>query len=113
MKKSDFPDFLTNFFMQYLTLQRGLSSNSIASYSDSFILFFKYCHEIHGLHPDRIKFSKITKELITGYCQWIEEERASSIKTRNLRLTAIHTFFKYVQMQMPEHAALCRDILCK
>jgi len=56
-------------------------------------------------------FSKITKELITGYCQWLEDERQSSIKTRNLRLTAIHSFFKYVQTQMPEHAALCRNIL--
>ncbi|NLI92945.1 MAG: site-specific integrase [Peptococcaceae bacterium] len=80
MKKTDFPDLLTNFFSQYLTLQRGLSGNSISSYSDAFILFFRYCQEVYGIYPNCITFSKITKELITQFCQWLEEERHSNIK---------------------------------
>lgn len=109
--KTDFPDCLTSFFSQYLKLQRGLSDNSIASYSDSFLLFFRYCKDICGIQPERISFKKITMELVIGYCQWLEETKNSSAKTRNLRLTAIHSFFRYVQMQIPEQSALCRDIL--
>lgn len=109
--KTDFPDYLTSFFSQYLKLQRGLSDNTIASYSDSFLLFFKYCKDICGIQPEQISFKKMNIELILGYCQWLEEIRNSSAKTRNLRLTAIHSFFRYVQMQIPEQSALCRDIL--
>lgn len=109
--KTDFPDCLTSFFSQYLKLQRGLSDNSIASYSDSFLLFFRYCKDICGMQPERISFRKINRELILGYCQWLEEKKNSSAKTQNLRLTAIHSFFRYVQMQIPEQSALCRDIL--
>lgn len=111
MTKTEFPDCLTSFFSQYLKLQRGLSDNSIASYSDAFLLFFKFCKDIYGLQPDRISFKNINGELICKYCQWLEEEKKSSIKTRNLRLTAIHSFFRFVQMQLPEYSALCRDIL--
>lgn len=111
MRKPEFPDYLTSFFSKYLKLQRGLSDNSIASYSDSFLLLFRYCKDMCGLQPDRISFKSINSHLISGYCQWLEEEKKSSIKTRNLRLTAIHSFFRYVQMQIPEQSALCRDIL--
>ncbi len=111
MKKIDFPDCLTSFFSQYLKLRRGLSDNSISSYSDSFLLFFRYCKDLYGMQPDRISFNNINRDLIYGYCQWLEEKKKSSVKTRNLRLTAIHSFFRYVQMQMPEQSALCRDIL--
>lgn len=49
--------------------------------------------------------------MICEYCQWLEQVKKSSVKTRNLRLTAIHSFFRYVQMQVPEQSALCRNIL--
>jgi site-specific recombinase XerD len=111
MTKADFPDYLTSFFSQYLKLQRGLSDNSIASYSDAFLLFFRYCKDLHGIHPDQISFESINRDLVFGYCQWLEDGKKSSVKTRNLRLTAMHSFFRYVQMQMPEQSALCRDIL--
>ena len=111
MMKADFPDYLTKFFSQYLKLQQGLSDNTIASYSDTFLQFFRYCKEKYGLLPDRISFDNLNKDHIYEFCQWLEEERKSSVKTRNLRLTAIHSFFRYVQMQNPEHSALCRDII--
>jgi len=111
MMKADFPDYLTSFFSQYLKLQRGLSDNTIASYSDTFLQFFRYCKDKYGLLPDRISFDNLNRDLIYGFCQWLEEEKKSSVKTRNLRLTALHSFFRYVQMQIPEQSALCRDIL--
>lgn len=109
--KIDFPDYLTTFFTKYITLHRGLSPNSIASYSDTFILFFRYCMEIHSIRQERMTFSIMSKALVVEFCEWIENDRNCSIATRNLRLTALHTFFRYLQSEAPEHAALCRDIL--
>lgn len=109
--KNDFPDYLTSFFTKYITLQKGLSANSVASYSDTFILFFRYCLEVHSIRQEKIKFSNMSKDLVNDFCEWIERVRNCSISTRNLRLTALHTFFRYVQSEAPQYAALCRDIL--
>ncbi len=109
--KYDFQDYLTTFFTKYITLQRGLSENSVASYSDAFILFFRYCQEIHAIRQEKMSFATMSKGLVSGFCDWLEQDRNCSTTTRNLRLTALQTFFRYVQAEAPQHAALCRDIL--
>ena len=109
--KNDFPEYLTAFFTQHLELQKGLSQNTIASYSDAFLLLFTYFGEKNGLCPDKLTFAHITKESIIGFCQWLEKDRGVSIKTRNLRLTAIHSFFRYVEMKEPSRVALCKSII--
>ncbi len=109
--KNNFQDYLTTFFTKYITLQRGFSENSVSSYSDTFIIFFRYCQDVRSIRQEKINFSMISKGLITEFCDWLEYDRNCSISTRNLRLTALHTFFRYVQSEAPQHAALCRDIL--
>lgn len=109
--KNDFQDYLTTFFTKYITLQRGLSENSVSSYSDTFIIFFRYCQEVHSIRQEKMKFSTMSKGLVNEFCEWIEKDRNCSISTRNLRLTALHAFFRYVQSEAPQYAALCRDIL--
>jgi len=109
--KYDFAECLTAFFSKYLELQRGLSQNTIASYSDSFLLLFAYYEEKLGKRPDKLTFDDISRELIINFCQWLEDARNSSVKTRNLRLTAIHSFFRYVEMTDPSKISLCREIL--
>ena len=111
MVKSEFPDYLTAFFSQYLELQRGLSQNTITSYSDAFLLLFRYFNDNHKLSPDKITFAHITRECVDDYCQWLETSRNSSVKTRNLRLTAIHSFFRYVAMREPSRISLFKGIL--
>jgi len=109
--KSDFSDYVTAFFSQYLELQRGLSQNTIASYSDAFLLLFRYFNDNHNLSPDKITFAHITRECVDDYCQWLETSRNSSVKTRNLRLTAIHSFIRYVAMREPSRISTFKSIL--
>jgi Site-specific recombinase XerD len=109
--KSDFPEYLTAFFSQYLELQRGLSQNTIASYSDAFLLLFTYFNDNHNLSPDKITFAHLTRECVVDFCQWLETSRNSSVKTRNLRLTAIHSFFRYVAMREPSRISMIKSIL--
>jgi site-specific recombinase XerD len=109
--KNEFPEALTSFFGQYLELQKGLSPNTVSSYSDAFLLLFAYYKEIYRVLPNRITFQSISQESIMGFCKWLETDRKSSIKTRNLRLTAIHAFFRYIEMHDPSKLALCKSIL--
>lgn len=63
------------------------------------------------MRQEHIDFSLFSQDLVMNFCDWIESERNCCATTRNLRLTALHSFFKYVQAESPAHAGLCRDIL--
>lgn len=110
MIKLEFLDYVELFFSRYAFGQRGLSNHTVSSYSDSIILFFRYCEEFKGIKTDRICFNNLSKQLILDYCERIELNGCSTA-TRNQRLTAIHALFRYIQSESPEHAALCRDVL--
>jgi integrase/recombinase XerD len=73
--------------------------------------FFQYCWESCSIRQEKIGFSLFTKDFVMGFCDWIESERNCSTTTRNLRLTALHSFFRYVQSKSPAYAYLCSDIL--
>ncbi len=111
MKTNDFLDYLELFFSKYVFLQRGLSPNTISSYSDAFLMFFRYCDQIKRIKPHKITFEVMNKQIVVDFCNWLESEMRNSTATRNQRLTAIHALFRYIQVESPEHMALCRDIL--
>jgi integrase/recombinase XerD len=111
LKTNDFSDYLELFFSKYVFLQRGLSSNTVSSYSDAFLMFFRYCDKIKRIKPHRLTFEVINKQMVVDFCNWLEAEMGNSAATRNQRVTAIHALFRYIQVESPEHMALCRDIL--
>jgi len=75
------------------------------------LLFLIYMKSIHQITADRIDFNDITQERIVGFLQWIEQERECNISSRNVRLAAIHSFFKYLQYKVPEQLAEWQRIL--
>jgi len=101
MKPTDFAEHLTTFFSTYLTSQKNVSKHTIYSYRDTFKLLLRYCQEVEQIPAERLRVALFTAELITGFLDWVESERACSITTRNLRLTAIHSFLRYVQYEEP------------
>lgn len=101
MKPTDFARHLTDFFTVWLTTQKNASRNTICSYRDTFKLILRYCQDIKGIPAEKVTMTTLTYELITGFLQWLEVERNSSISTRNQRLAAIHSFFRYVQTEEP------------
>lgn len=111
MSKPDFADYVHTFFIRYLPQQRGLSKNTISSYSYAAMLFYDYCDAVRHIRPDKLTFSKISKDLVEDFCIWIETSRHCSVSTRNQRLAAIHALFLYIQSEAIEQIALCRDIL--
>jgi site-specific recombinase XerD len=111
MKGADFPKYLSSFLSEYLPCQKNASTKTIASYRDTFKLFLIFSENEHGLKPERLRMSSINSELVTAYLTWLEKERNCSVSTRNQRLAAIHSFFRYVQKEYPENLHEIQRIL--
>lgn len=111
MKTCDFSKYLSSFLSEYLPNQKNASNKTIASYRDTFKLFLIFCENEFSLMPERIQISSIKTELVTAYLKWLEESRNCSISTRNQRLAAIHSFFRYVQKHYPENLYEMQRIL--
>ena len=111
MKMNDFAWHLSSFLIKYLSGEKSMSKNTIASYRDTFRLFLFFCEEEKRISPDRITLSCLTKELVMEYLDWLEKKRKCCITTRNQRLSSIHGFLRYVQRQSPENLFEIRRIL--
>jgi len=111
MKQNNFADYVQLYFTKFLTLQREMSPNTVASYSDAISLFLVFCAKKKKIRPENLTFQRINKSTVEEFCDWLETERNNSISTRNQRLGAIHAFFSYAMIEEPAYAALCRDIL--
>ena len=111
MRPTDFSYHLTGYLAKYLPGRVGLSSNTIRSYRDTFSLLLRFCSDVKKIPPQKVTISTLDKKLIEEFLTWIETERGCSVSTRNQRLAAIHAFFKYLQMEAPEHIYLSQQIL--
>lgn len=102
---------ITDFFSIYLISEAGLSDNTVKSYRDTFVLFFKYLDESGSCRLKNLDISVFTADTISGFLNWIEETRQCSINTRNQRLAAIKSFISYIIRRSPEDCKNCQDIL--
>lgn len=106
-----FDKLVTEYFGNYLPIQSGFSQRTIENYRDTFLLLFKYQETELGKRIDQITMDTFSIELIQGFLSWIEDERGCSTATRNQRLSAIHSFMRFVQYRCPEHLSTCNRIL--
>ena len=102
MKPTDFSMHLTAFLSDYLPVQKNVSRNTVRSYRDTFKLLLLFCEEEEAVPVEKLTMKKLSPERIERFLKWLETERKSSVSTRNLRLTAIHSFFRYAQAESPE-----------
>jgi integrase/recombinase XerD len=109
MKPTNLARHLTNYLTAYLPGRRGMSSNTIKSYRDTFCLLLTYSETVHRLPAEKLTIERIDKKFIEGFLDWLENERGNSISTRNQRLAAIHAFFKYLQYETPDFLLLSQQ----
>ena len=102
MKTTDFAEHLAIFLTMYLPGQRGLSSNTIMSYRDTFKQVLQYT-ETCGIRPEKLTLSQFNSDFVESFLTWLEKERGCSRGTRNQRLAAIHSFARYVHSKHPEY----------
>src|SRR6266702_1950929 len=102
---------LEAFFTDRLMTQRAASPHTIASYRDTFRLLLGYTRDQHGTQPARLDLADLDAPVIGGFLTWLETARGNSAATRNNRLAAIHSLFRYAALKAPEHAALISRVL--
>ena len=101
MKPTDFAKYLTEFLSEYLPKQKNVSKNTVHSYRDTFKLLIAYSQDIKQVPAEKVTLNVLSSEWITGFLEWLEGTRKCSISTRNQRLAALHSFFRYVQAEEP------------
>jgi integrase/recombinase XerD len=111
MKPTDFSVHVTTFLTHYLAAQRNLSPNTIKAYRDVFTLLLRFCRDVQGIAPERLRLEQIDVSLVEAFLDYLERERRSAPTTRNHRLAALHAFFRYVQSEEPDHMLQCQKIL--
>ena len=111
MKTIDFSKSLADFLTKYLPAERGMSHNTIASYRVTFILLISFMENEKKIRPQKLMFSHLTKNCVVDFLNHLETVRKCSFTTRNVRLAALHSFFKFVQYGSPEQIDQCRRIL--
>ncbi len=102
---------LEGFFTAYLMTQRRASPHTIASYRDTFKLLLGWLHQKTGKLPAKLDLSDLDAPMIADFLQQLETSRGNSTLTRNIRLTAIHSLFRYAALRAPEHTALIARVL--
>ena len=111
MIAASFPFLLQSFFTDRLLRQRQASAHTIASYRDSFRLLLHFAKEQLGKSPSTLMIEDLDAPFVGDFLQHLERVRKNSARTRNVRLAAIHSFFRYVALEEPAHVLHCQRIL--
>lgn len=109
--KTSFAPLLERFFTQRLMQQRDASPHTISSYRDTFRQFLKFIQQRIHKAPSRLALEEIDAPLIVAFLDHLEKRQGLSVRSRNLRLTAIHSFFQYAAFEAPTHSQQIQRVL--
>ena len=102
---------LQTFFTDRLVQQRQASPRTVAAYRDTLRLLLGFVHHRQGIQPALMDWTDLDAATVTAFLHHLETERHNSIRTRNVRLTAIRSLFAYAALRHPEHAMLIQQVL--
>jgi site-specific recombinase XerD len=102
---------LEAFFTHRLAQQRHASAHTVAAYRDTFRLLLNFVHQRVGTAPSELDLQDLDAPLIGTFLEHLERQRRNSVRTRNARLAAIHSFFRYAALREPGHSALIQRVL--
>jgi integrase/recombinase XerD len=108
---TDLAPVLQGFFTDRLARQKTASPNTVAAYRDTCRLLLAFTQGKTGKPPSQLSLADLDATLIGEFLQHLEEQRGNASATRNARLAAIHSLFKYAAPRAPEHAAVISQVL--
>jgi integrase/recombinase XerD len=108
---ANFAPLLERYFSSRLITQKRASPHTIASYRDTFRLFLQFTHEKTTIAPAALTFSDIDAGLIEAFLTHLERDRGVSARSRNLRLSALRSFFRFALFYEPAHGGRIQQIL--
>jgi integrase/recombinase XerD len=99
------------FFTDHLVAQRRLSLQTVASYRDTFRLLLQFVHRETGIEPAVLAVTGLDAEIILRFLDALEKDRGNSVASRNLRLTAIRSFYRMVALRDPVSVGIATRVL--
>jgi integrase/recombinase XerD len=102
---------LQRYFTDYLIAQRRLSPQTLASYRDTFRLLLQFVQSELKIEPSRLAVDQLDAEVILRFLDSLEQRRKNIVVSRNLRLTAIRSFFRMAALHNPECAGTATRVL--
>lgn len=111
MTTATLPTLVQQFFTDRLCTQMAASPNTIASYRDTFRLLLRFASEQTGKAPTQLTVEQVDVTLVGDFLVHVEDKRRNSARSRNARLAAIRSFFRFVAMMEPAHLLHCQKIL--
>jgi len=102
---------LQGFFTDRLIRQRQASPHTVTAYRNTIRLLLRFAWQHTGKPPTDLNLGDLDASLIAQFLQHLETERANSVTTRNARLAAIHSLFRYAALHTPEHAGTIQRVL--
>lgn len=111
MSTAAFPALLQRFFTDRLCVQMEASRHTVASYRDTFRLLIRYAGARSGKAPTKLEIGDIDADMVADFLSHVEASRGNTVRSRNARLAAIRSFFRYVAMAEPSWLHHCQRIL--
>jgi integrase/recombinase XerD len=105
------PALLESFFTERMMRQRQASPHTIASYRDGFRLLLEYAQNRLKKPPSSLNLQDLDAPFVSGFLDFLERERKCSARSRNLRLSAVHSFFRYAAFQEPGLSEIIQRVL--
>ena len=102
---------LRDFFSQHLGRLRGMSPHTIHSYRDGLVPLLRFVASERGCQTFRLDLEDTGSNEVVAFLNPLEKDRQSSASTRNVRLAAIHAFFRYIAARKPDRLEHCQSIL--
>lgn len=102
---------LEAFFSQRLITQKNASPHTVASYRDCWRLLLGFVHGTTGTPPSKLRLDDLDAVVIGAFLDHLEQDRGLSVASRNTRLAAVHSLFRFAALRHPEHAALIGRVL--
>ncbi len=99
------------FFTERMAKQRQASPRTITSYRDTFRLLLRFVADRTGKAPSSLGWEDVDAEVISAFLDYLEADRHNSARSRNTRLAALRSLFRYAALRHPEHAELIRQVL--
>ena len=92
---------IQSFFTQHLQLHKRVSPQTVACYRDTFRLLFQFIKEQTGREPATFRIADLEAEVVLSFLDHLERQRHNCARSRNIRLAAIRTFFRWVALREP------------
>jgi site-specific recombinase XerD len=111
MARTDLALSIRRFFEQHLVSNRGLSGHTVLAYRDAIKLLLEFASRYHRKSCTDLTFQDLTANTVRRFLDHLERDRHNSVPTRNVRLAAIHSFFRYLASIDPRRLAQCQSVL--